>query len=184
MRLLTIFAVSASVLGLAACQPADTTEADATETAAADEGMADDEMAIDSPDAGVMGDPDAFVRNIYTGMAAGEMAVLSEDSETLWSRAAWADIERYWAVAPEGFNVDPLCNCQDPAGLTIRDLTITETGPDSADAAITTLQGDAQVSQVLKLVREEGSWRIDNITREGDPAFRDELAQWTAEAQG
>ena len=88
------------------------------------------------------------------------------------------------AVAPEGFNVDPLCNCQDPAGLTIRDLTVTETGPDSADAAITTLQGDAQVSQVLKLVREEGSWRIDNITREGDPAFRDELAQWTAEAQG
>ena len=111
--------------------------------------------------------------------AAGEMG-LDDIGEDLFG----ADIERYWAAAPEGFNVDPLCNCQDPAGLTIRDLTITETGPDSADAAITTLQGDAQVSQVLKLVREEGSWRIDNITREGDPAFRDELAQWTAEAQG
>lgn len=180
MRIVSILAVSAA---LAACQPADTTEADATETAA-DEGMADDEMAIDSPDAGVIGDPDAFVRNIYSATASGEMAVLGEDARSLWSQAARADIERYLAAAPEGFNSDPLCNCQVTDGLTIRDLVITETGPDSADAAITTLQGEAQVSQVLKLVREEGSWRIDNITREGDPAFRDELAQWTAEAQG
>lgn len=180
MRTLMIFAAAAT-LGLAACQPADTTDADATEVAAED-GMADDEMAIDSPDAGVMGDPDAFVRNIYAGMASGELSVLGEDSRSLWSQAARADIERYVAAAPEGFNSDPLCNCQDPDGLTIRDLTVTETGPDSADAAITTLQGEAQVSQVLKLVREEGSWRIDDITREGDPAFRDELEMWTAEA--
>ena len=181
MKTVSILAVTAALtLGLTACQPADTTE-DAG-TVAADAGMADDEMAIDSPDAGVQGDPEAFVRNIYTGMAAGEMAVLGEDARSLWSQAARADIERYLAAAPEGFNVDPLCNCQDPYDLTIRDLAITETGPDSADAAITTLQGEAQVSQVLNLVREEGSWRIDNIRREGDPAFRDELAQWTAEA--
>ena len=180
MRTLSILAVTAALgLSLAACQPAD--DAATTETAV-EEGMADDEMAIDSPDAGVQGDPDAFVRNIYTGMASGELAALNEDGETLWSEAAWAEIEAYRAASPEGFNADPLCNCQDPGGLTIRDLEITETGPDSADAAITTLQGEAQVSQVLKLVREEGSWRIDDITREGDPSFRAELAQWTAEA--
>lgn len=167
----------ALVLALSACQPADEV-ADAV-----DDG---EEVVSTTPDeadvANAGDDPESFVRNIYTGMASGELAALNEEGEVLWSQAAWADIEAYRAAAPEGFNADPLCNCQDPDGLTIRDLTITETGADSADAAITTLQGEAQVSQVIRLVREEGSWRIDDITREGDPSFRDELEQWTAEA--
>ena len=41
--------------------------------------------------------------------------------------------------------------------------------------------GSAMTGKV-KLVREDGSWRIDDITREGDPSFRAELEQWTAEA--
>jgi len=181
MRIVSILAVSAA---LAACQPADTTEADAdsTDIAAADEGMADDEMAIDQPDAN--SDPDAFVRNIYGAMADGELAPLGEEGAVLWSDAAWADIEAYRAAAPEGFNSDPLCNCQTTEGLTIRDLAVTEAGTDRADAAVTMLQGEAQTSIVLNLLREDGVWTIDNITREGDPTFRDDLAQWTAEAQG
>lgn len=173
MRLVSILAVTAAMaLGLSACQPADTPETvDAAETAATDVD------ALPTSDDG----PDAFVHNLYTAMANDGPAPLGE--EGLWSRAAWADIEAYQATDSGGFNADPLCNCQDPAGVAIRDLAVTQTGADSADAAVTITQGEAQTSMVLNLVREEGGWRIDDIAREGDPDFRAELARWTAEAQ-
>lgn len=172
MRIVSVLAVAAAAsLGLAACEPATTGEAPAADAAATDAAASQD---VDMSDDG----PEAFVQNVYSAMATDAPTM----DPSLWSDAAWAEIEAYRALDAGGINVDPLCNCQDPAGISIRDLDVSMTGPESADAAVTTLQGEAQVSQVLNLVRENGVWKIDNITREGDPAFRDELAQWTAEA--
>ncbi len=165
-----VFILAAAALTLAACEPAKAPEPPKAATPAA-------ESAPASPDGA-----EVFVRGLYTSMAADGPAPLGE--EGLWSAAAWRAMKAYEAAAPEGYNADPLCNCQDPAWVAIRDLAVTSTGPANADAAVTITQGDnGQTSMVLNLVREGDSWRIDNITREGDPDFKAELAQWTAEAQ-
>ena len=169
MRVVSILAVAAL---LAACEPAAAPEA-ADDTAAAEAEAASDETA---PDAG--SDPEAFVRNLYGAMASGELAPMGEEGEVLWSRAAWADVERVQSIEG-GLGYDPVCACQDPADLVIQRLDITETGTDRADAAVELVQGEAQSSLTLNLVREDGAWRIDDITREGDPNLRAELADFT-----
>ena len=169
-----LFVLAAAAATLAACQPAEAPEAAKTETPAA----ANSADALPTSDDG----PEAFVRNVFTSLANDGPAPLGE--EGLWSAATWRAMKAYEAAAPEGYNSDPLCNCQDPMGLAIRDLAVTSTGAASADAAVTITQGEAQTSMVLNLVREGESWRIDNITREGDPDFKSELAMWTAEAEG
>ena len=171
MRLVPLLAVTVAC-ALGACQPAagpepvDAAGAPAVPTDAA---------------SSTQGDAEAFVRTLYTDMANDGPAPLAR--EGLWSAAAWADMERYQTVALEGFNADPLCNCQDPAGIVVRDLAVTSSGADRADAAVTMTQGDGQTSIVLNLLREGGTWRIDDITREGDPNFRADVTRWTEEAQ-
>ena len=165
MRILIL----AAAMTLAACQPAETPAAPKAGPPVAESPAASDDGA------------EVFVRTLFTAMANDGPAPLGE--ERLWSAATWRAMKTYEAVAPEGYNSDPLCNCQDPAGLAIQDLAVTSTGAASADAGVTITQGDAQTSMVLNLVREGEGWRIDDITREGDPSFKAELAQWTAEAQ-
>ncbi len=165
---LYVLAAAGAALTLAACQPAEAPEAPRAEAPAAAAAPAADGA-------------EAFVREIYASLAADGPAPLGE--QALWSAATWQAMKTYEAAAPEGYNSDPLCNCQDPAGLAVSELQITPTGATSADAAITITQGEAQTSMVLNLVREAAGWRIDNVSREGDPDFRSELAMWTAEAE-
>ena len=165
MRILVL----AAAVTLAACQPAETP---ATPKAAA--------LVAESPAASDDG-AEVFVRNLFTGLANDGPAPLGE--EALWSAATWRAMKAYEAAAPEGYNADPLCNCQDPVGVAIRDLAVVSTGAAGADAAVTITQGDGQTSMVLHLVHEGDGWRIDYITREGDPSFKADRAQWTAEAR-
>lgn len=165
MRMWVLAAVAAL---LAACQPAEATKAETpTESAA----------VVPASDDG----PEAFVRALYAAIDSDGPGALSR--EALWSAATWQAMKTHEAAAPEGYNADPLCNCQDPAGVALRDLSVVSTGDASADAAVTILQGEAQTSMVLNLVREGDVWRIDNITREGDPDFKSDLAEWTAAAE-
>ena len=165
MRMLVLAAVAAL---LAACQPAEGDKAEAPPEIAAVVPASDN-------------DPEAFVRGLYAAVDGDGPSALSQ--EELWSAATWQAMKTYEAAAPEGYNADPLCNCQDPAGVAIRDLSVVSTGAASADAAVTILQGEAQTSMVLNLIREGDGWRIDNITREGDPDFKSDLAEWTAGAE-
>ena len=163
-----LFLLAAAAATLTACQPADAPEAPKTE-------------APPAAAAGATDGAEAFVRGIYASMAADGPAPLGE--QALWSAETWQAMKTYEAAAPEGYNSDPLCNCQDPMDIAVSELSVTSTGAASADAAVTVTQGDAQTSMVLNLVREGEAWHIDNITREGDPDFKSELAMWTAEAR-
>ncbi|WP_122464617.1 DUF3828 domain-containing protein [Brevundimonas lutea] len=178
MRVVSFLAVTAAVaISVSACRPADTQTTAGGPDAVAADGAAAQSAAVIPASADTA---ETFVRDLYANLETGPAPL---GVEALWSEAAWAEMEAYQATESGGFNSDPLCNCQDPFQIVIRDLAVTETSPDRADAAVTITQGEAQTSMVLNLIREAGAWRIDNITREGDPTFRDELAQWTAEAE-
>ena len=174
MRLVSVIAATFVV---AACQPAVTEtaapEADTTEaTGSADAAATDAAM----PDAS--SDPEAFVRNIYSAMAGGELAPLGEEGEVLWTTAAWNDLEAARAIGVE-VGDDPFCRCQDPTGLTVQSVDVTETGPGRADAAVEIMQGGDQTSLTLNLVNENGGWRIDEISQEGEVPFRQSMGMAT-----
>lgn len=174
MRTLTVLALTAALgAGLAACQPAaeTTTEADA----AADAATPADAEAVA---AGTEGAED-FVRALYADVADPAFASLSgDDAPGVYSASAWAAIQaanerRGSEMGP--LDADPLCRCQDPTGMTLQAVTVTQTDVDRADAAVELMQDGAQTSTTLNLLRENGEWRVDNVTPEGDPTMRDEL---------
>lgn len=175
MRNLTILAVSTAVaFALAGCQPdPDTaTEADTASDATA---PADTEAAA----AGVEGAED-FVRALYVQVADPEFSALYGPTQPeVFSASAVQAIQTASDLRGSEtplFEADPLCGCQDPEGVTLSSVDVRQTDVDRADAAVTLMQGGAQTSTTLNLLRENGEWRIDNITPEGDPTMRDQLA--------
>lgn len=133
---------------------------------------------------------EAFVRELYANYH-DDPNVQSGMVGPPWSartKALWDEnFEAAQGVGYLGF--DPVCNCQDWLRLRITALTVTPTGPDSADAAVTFVNGDPQatVNQTLKLVREGGNWAIDDIvwgqgaTMYGEPNMVEGLIASTAE---
>lgn len=171
MRILIV----AAALGLLACQPAAEATAKA-ESPAVTPAQADG--------------AEAFVRETYAAYH-DDPNVQSGGSEAVWSartKALWD--ENYETAQGVGYlGFDPVCNCQDWLRLGITALTVTPTGPNRADAAVTFVNGEPQttVSQTLKLVREDGHWTIDDIvwgqgaTMYGEPNMVDGLIASTAE---
>lgn len=166
--------IAAMALGLAACQPA-----------------ADEAATAETPAATAQAEgAEAFVRQTYAAYH-DDPNVQSGGSDAVWStrtKALWdANFEAAEGVGYLGF--DPVCNCQDWTKLHITALTVTPTGPDSADAAVTFVNGEppVTVSQTLKLVREGGNWAIDDIvwgpgaTMYGQPNMVEGLVASTSE---
>ena len=133
---------------------------------------------------------EAFVRETYAAYH-DDPAVQSGASDAVWSartKALWDEnFEAAQGVGYLGF--DPVCNCQDWLKLHITALVVAPTGPDSADAAVTFVNGEpaVTVNQTLKLVREGGNWAIDDIvwgqgaTMYGEPDMVAGLIASTAE---
>ena len=120
-----------------------------------------------------------FVRALYVQVADPEFSALYGPTQPeVFSASAVEAIQT--AADLRGsetplFEADPLCNCQDPEGVTLQAVTITQTDADRADAAVELMQDGAQTSTTLNLVRQDGDWRVDNVTPEGDPSMRDQL---------
>ena len=162
MRLVSVIAATFVV---AACQPAVTEtaapEADTTEaTGSADAAATDAAM----PDAS--SDPEAFVRNIYSAMAGGELAPLGEEGEVLWTTAAWNDLEAARAIGVE-VGDDPFCRCQDPTGLTVQSVDVTETGPGRGTACAP--RPRAPRPRPRRRPRPSSAWRPRPPTRRSAP---------------
>lgn len=167
--------IAAAALGLMACQPGADAPAKA-QTPGVDASQAEG--------------AEAFVRETYAAYH-DDPNVQSGGSDAVWSartKALWDEnFEAAQGVGYLGF--DPVCNCQDWTRLHITALTVTPTGTDSADAAVTFVNGDpaATVNQTLKLVREGGAWAIDDIvwgpgaTVYGEPNMVEGLIASTAE---
>ena len=170
-----IWIAAGALLLLGGCQPSGGDKAQ-VETPAAPAAQADG--------------AEAFVRELYA-VYHDDPNVQSGQSGGVWSartKDLWDEnFEVAQGVGYLGF--DPICNCQDWLKLRITGLNVTPTGPNRADAAVTFVNGEppTTVSQTLKLVKEDGSWTVDDIvwgpgaTMYGQPNMVEGLTASTAE---
>lgn len=106
--------------------------------------------------------------------SAGTQALLDADSE---------------AAQGVGYlEADPICDCQDWDRLRVTSLAVASTGADSADAVVAFVMGDdgKTTHETLKLVREGGAWKVDDIvygeghSMVGEPPLKQGVAASTA----
>jgi hypothetical protein len=121
----------------------------------------------------------AFVTDVYSqykGCSVPNSDDCGSDLEPSWfSKSLWHLIELdRQAAAKAGGNPklddDPICDCQDPAGLQVVNLRISPQGKGRA-IAIVTLNSAVGVVR-LSLLSTKTGWRIDDISADDTPSLR------------
>ena len=156
MRIQSSALAALAVLGLsvAACDKGTAEPAAATTAAAATPAAADTAGA------------ETFVRALFAAYSDGPEATGPENQ---WSAGTQAllDADGEAAQGVGYLGADPICDCQDWQDLHVTSLAVTSTGADSADAAVVFVNGQGQggtpTAETLKLVRENGAWKVDDI---------------------
>lgn len=130
---------------------------------------------------------ETFVRNLF---AAYSDAPGATGPENQWSSGTQALLDaNSEAAGGVGYlSADPICDCQDWLNLRVTSLAVTPTGADSADAAVafTMGEGERTTNETLKLVREAGAWKVDDIVygeghaMVGEPPLKQGVAASTA----
>lgn len=162
--------VSVCALALAACSPQAPEATDASTEAAPTGPLTVDQAA--------QAGPEPFVRALYARFEAppappeANVAPPAPGRNPIYSRKLnamiGADVMAAKGEVPT-LNYDPICDCQD--GTTeLKQLTITETGPNKAEAALTFLKSGVPHQQTLFLIKEGPAWRIEDVVVPGrDP---------------
>jgi hypothetical protein len=182
MRLITALAATAL---LASCQPADGGDLATTDTDA----PAASSVAPTSDTAGA----EAMVRALYARYD-GPSSEAGEWSEDYWSARTKALLDENAAAAhgePGYLGADPICACQDWDDFSLNTVVVSATGDNTANAAVTFSNFGTAHSQILKLVFEDGAWKVDDIEwtsgdMAGEPPLVEGVQASTAEmrAQG
>ena len=167
----------AGFAALAACkQPAPTPPGAPPSPAAA-------HAATPPPAADPYAGAEAFVRNIYAGYLADEPdeSRLNRVAPPMWSARMQALMDRDVALAGEHLpflDADPICNCQDHGDITVREVRLAPAPGGAVDAAVRFVNFETEETTVLRLIREGGGWRIDDIVNdEGEPTLAAALAE-------
>ena len=165
----TIFA------GLAACSP---TGDEAAEPADAPAALPPGRPAI--YEAARVG-PEAFVRALYAvhatpGASMGEPLRPGQDPiyDRMLNAMIGADAAQS-AGEVGALNYDPICDCQDSEGFTLDSVTVTQAGPQAAEAAVVFTNAGETKRQTLKLVKEGPMWKISDVLVAGRPAVTETL---------
>lgn len=171
----SIILVTAAALALAGCQPSDRAEEGAESPAVEQSEQAQS--------------PEAFVRALFASYSDGAGSTGPQDQ---WSAATQAllDADSEAAQGVGYMGADPICDCQDWQNLQLTSVTVTPTGADAADAAVVFVNGAGMggkpVAETLKLVREDGAWKVDDIvygqghSLAGEPPLKQGVAASTA----
>lgn len=167
--------IAAAVLaGLPACSP----EGAAPEPADAPAALPPGRPAI--YEAARVG-PEAFVRALYAVYAppgAGMGEPLRPGQDPIYDRMLNAMIGADSAKA-EGevgaLGYDPICDCQDFGDFTLDSVTVTQSGPQAAEAAVVFTNSGKTTRQTLKLVKEGPMWKVSDVLVPGRPALTEQL---------
>jgi hypothetical protein len=130
---------------------------------------------------------EAFVRALYRRMDDDTFAPLDPaTAPEVFTAEVVRMLERARTSADEGVHpaleADPVCLCQDPYGLTLREVTVTEATADRAAARVRFDFGKADDAESARaplfiLRREADGWRVDDIRTDGGFSFRRTLAE-------
>lgn len=160
--------------GLAACSP----EATAPEPADAPAALPPGRPAI--YEAARVG-PEEFVRALYAvhatpGASMGEPPRPGQDPiyDRMLNAMIGADFAQAAGEVPT-LNYDPVCDCQDSGDFTLDSVTVTQSGPAAAEAAVVFTNLGETKRQTLKLVKEGPMWKVSDVLVPGRPALTEQL---------
>ena len=112
--------------------------------------------------------PEPFVRALYAVYVAGgpKDDTPAPGQDPIYSRMMNATIGADFRVANgevPTLNYDLICACQDQGPFTLDSLTVGQTAPNAATAAVVFTNAGQTTSQTLKLVREGVNWKVDDV---------------------
>lgn len=168
-----VLIAAAVFAGLAACSPSGE---EAVEPADAPVALPPGRPAI--YEAARVG-PEEFVRAVYAAYAADAMGEpLRPGQDPIFDRMLNAMIgaDATRAGGEVGaLGADPICDCQDIGNLTLDSVTVTQSGPQAAEAAVVFTNAGETKRQTLKLVKEGPMWKISDVLVAGRPAVTETL---------
>ena len=167
--------IAAVLASLAACSPS---EEAATEPVDAPAALPPGRPAI--YEAARVG-PEEFVRALYAvyatpGASMGEPLPPGQDPiyDRMLNAMIGADAAR--AAGEVGaLGYDPICDCQDFGDFTLNSVTVTQSGPAAAEAAVVFVNAGETKRQTLKLVKEGPMWKVSDVLVPGRPALTEQL---------
>jgi len=117
----------------------------------------------------------AFARNLYTAYRTGDPDYLGRKADRTFTPRLLGLIRRDQATTPSGdvgiLDGDPICDCQDPAGLRLTHLAIRAAGQGRAQALVTLrLAGEVRPLK-LDLVATRAGWRVADINTRDTPSL-------------
>jgi hypothetical protein len=184
-----IMVLGLMIAGLAACSGAEESAAEAegpAEAVVTDAKPAAPEPIAASPVETTREEAEAFVRALYERMEDDTFAPLAEGADrTVFTTEVVRMLDRARS-GDEGMHpaleADPVCLCQDPYGLTLREVTVIEATADRAAARVRFDFGKADDAESARaplfiLRREADGWRVDDIRTDGGFSFRRTLAE-------
>jgi hypothetical protein len=183
----TLMAGACALLVLAACSPQGQVEApaeaSATATATVDPGSREAVYAAAAEGA------EPFVRAIYAqfvnGGPKGEPPAPGQDpmfSRTM-NALIGADFRAANGEVPT-LNYNPFCSCQDQGKFVVTALAVAQADASTAQASVAFANAGQARRVQLKLVREGGNWKVDDIVDvDGEGSLHDALMK-VAEAAG
>lgn len=166
--------IAAALIGLAGCSP----EAAAPEPADAPAALPPGRPAI--YEAARIG-PEEFVRALYAVHATpvasmGEAPPPGRDPiyDRMLNAMIGEDFRKAGGEVPM-LNYDPICGCQDSGDFTLDSVTVTETGPRAAEAAVVFTNAGETKRQTLKLVKEGAMWKVNDVLVPGEKPLTEQL---------
>jgi hypothetical protein len=124
--------------------------------------------------------PRHFVERIYAGYHDPDFSPLKRPERVFAPPLVAAIREEAQASRGEvGFmDADPLCDCQDPAGMRPSVTEATQTGPAAARVRVALRFGTESRRLALKLVRTRAGWRIADVSGPDEPSLLADLTAW------
>lgn len=125
--------------------------------------------------------PEEFVRALYAvhatpGASMGEPPRPGQDPiyDRMLNAMIGADFAQAEGEVPT-LNHDPICDCQDSEGFALESVTVTQSGPAAAEAAVVFVNAGETKRQTLKLVKEGPMWKVSDVLVPGRPALTETL---------
>jgi hypothetical protein len=122
--------------------------------------------------------PAAFVGRLYAAYRDENYSPLRHPAR-VFARpfvAALADDKRLYRDEVGFIDADPLCQCQDPAGMKAEVGAARQASAAIAAVPVRLRFGDSDVRTIeLKLVRTGAGWRVADIAAEDEPSFLQDL---------
>lgn len=184
-----VVAGACTLLGLAGCSGAEEAGEPASAPAVAPVTATPEAGSRDAVYAAAAEGPEPFVRAIYAQFvnggpkgeppAPGQHPMFSRTMNALIG----ADVRAANGEVPT-LNYNPFCSCQDQGEFVVTALAVAQADANAADANVAFTNAGQARRMELKLVREGGNWKVDDIVDvDGEGSLHDALMK-VAEAAG